>query len=94
MSQRTTGPASEPVRETVHEPRPAGPEPSAEQLAAVTMSEERFAPSTDGLQICFQTFGEALEVADAEMPPSFEWPDFKEGVSHFLEKRPPRFADI
>jgi enoyl-CoA hydratase/carnithine racemase len=43
---------------------------------------------------CFQTFGEALEVADAEMPPSFEWPDFKEGVSHFLEKRPPRFADI
>ena len=42
----------------------------------------------------FQTFGEALEVADAEMPPSFEWPDFKEGVSHFLEKRPPRFADI
>ena len=42
----------------------------------------------------FQTFGEALEVADAEMPPSFEWPDFKEGVSHFLEKRQPRFADI
>jgi enoyl-CoA hydratase/carnithine racemase len=42
----------------------------------------------------FQTFGEALEVADAEMPPSFKWPDFKEGVNHFLEKRPPRFADI
>jgi len=42
----------------------------------------------------FQTFGEALEVADAEMPPSFKWPDFKEGVSHFLEKRTPKFADI
>ncbi|HEY1708471.1 MAG TPA: enoyl-CoA hydratase [Rhizomicrobium sp.] len=42
----------------------------------------------------FQTFGEALEVADAEMPPSFKWPDFKEGVSHFLEKRSPNFADI
>jgi len=42
----------------------------------------------------FQSFGEALEIADAEMPPSFKWPDFKEGVNHFLEKRPPRFADI
>jgi enoyl-CoA hydratase/carnithine racemase len=42
----------------------------------------------------FQTFGEALEVADAEMPPSFQWPDFKEGVNHFLEKRAPKFADI
>ncbi len=42
----------------------------------------------------FQTFGEALETADAEMPPSFQWPDFKEGVSHFLEKRTPKFADI
>jgi enoyl-CoA hydratase/carnithine racemase len=42
----------------------------------------------------FQTFGEALEIADAEMPPSFKWPDFKEGVAHFLEKRAPKFADI
>jgi len=42
----------------------------------------------------FQDFGEALEVADAEMPPSFKWPDFKEGVDHFLEKRAPKFADI
>ena len=29
----------------------------------------------------FQDFGEALETADAEMPPSFKWPDFKEGVA-------------
>ena len=42
----------------------------------------------------FQNFGEALEVADAEMPPSFKWPDFKEGVAHFLEKRTPKFTDI
>ncbi|MBS0471585.1 MAG: enoyl-CoA hydratase [Proteobacteria bacterium] len=42
----------------------------------------------------FQDFGEALEVADAEMPPSFKWPDFKEGVDHFLQKRAPKFADI
>jgi len=43
---------------------------------------------------CFQDFGEALATADAEMGASFAWPDFKEGVSHFLEKRAPRFADI
>jgi enoyl-CoA hydratase/carnithine racemase len=42
----------------------------------------------------FQDFGEALVTADAEMPPSFKWPDFKEGVDHFLEKRSPKFADI
>ena len=42
----------------------------------------------------FQDFGEALAAADAEMPPSFQWPDFKEGVSHFLEKRAPKFVDI
>jgi enoyl-CoA hydratase/carnithine racemase len=42
----------------------------------------------------FQNFGEALVTADAEMPPSFKWPDFKEGVDHYLQKRPPKFADI
>jgi enoyl-CoA hydratase/carnithine racemase len=42
----------------------------------------------------FQDFGEALSAADAEMPPSFKWPDFKEGVDHFLQKRAPKFADI
>ena len=42
----------------------------------------------------FQDFGEALLAADAEMPPSFKWPDFKEGVDHFLQKRAPKFADI
>lgn len=42
----------------------------------------------------FQDFGEALSTADAEMPPSFKWPDFREGVDHFLQKRAPKFADI
>jgi enoyl-CoA hydratase/carnithine racemase len=39
----------------------------------------------------FQTLAEALDVADEEMRLSLESEDFKEGVAHFLEKRPPRF---
>jgi enoyl-CoA hydratase/carnithine racemase len=39
----------------------------------------------------FQDFGAALEVADSEMQKSFKSEDFREGVAHYLEKRPPRF---
>ncbi|HWD26095.1 MAG TPA: enoyl-CoA hydratase [Rhizomicrobium sp.] len=42
----------------------------------------------------FQDFTSSLAAADAEMAPSFQWPDFKEGVNHFLEKRAAKFADI
>jgi enoyl-CoA hydratase/carnithine racemase len=42
----------------------------------------------------FQDFNEALAVADTEMKTSLANPEFKEGVAHFLEKRPPKFADI
>ncbi|HEY1837066.1 MAG TPA: enoyl-CoA hydratase [Rhizomicrobium sp.] len=42
----------------------------------------------------FQDFNEALEVADGEMTKSLGHSEFKEGVAHFLEKRPPRFADL
>ncbi|HSM96671.1 MAG TPA: enoyl-CoA hydratase [Rhizomicrobium sp.] len=42
----------------------------------------------------FQDFNQALAVADAEMSTSLAHPEFKEGVAHFIEKRPPRFADI
>jgi enoyl-CoA hydratase/carnithine racemase len=40
----------------------------------------------------FQTLGEAVDAADADMPGSFLSEDFKEGVAHFLEKRPPAFT--
>jgi enoyl-CoA hydratase/carnithine racemase len=40
----------------------------------------------------FQPLGEAIESANADMPPSFQSEDFKEGVAHFVEKRPPRFT--
>ncbi|MBC9879851.1 enoyl-CoA hydratase [Bradyrhizobium sp. INPA01-394B] len=39
-----------------------------------------------------QSLGEAWDVADAEMKKSLQSEDFKEGVAHFLEKRPPAFT--
>jgi enoyl-CoA hydratase/carnithine racemase len=39
-----------------------------------------------------QPLGEAIEAANADMPPSFQSEDFKEGLAHFLEKRPPKFT--
>jgi enoyl-CoA hydratase/carnithine racemase len=40
----------------------------------------------------FQSLAEATAVAEEEMKRSFTAEDFKEGVAHFVEKRPPRFT--
>ena len=40
----------------------------------------------------FQSMAEAWDTADEEMMKSFESDDFKEGVAHFIEKRPPAFT--
>ncbi len=40
----------------------------------------------------FKTLGEAIDVADEEMMLSLRCDDFKEGVAHFVEKRPPQFT--
>ena len=40
----------------------------------------------------FQTLGEAVDSANEEMFQSFLCDDFREGVAHFLEKRPPAFT--
>ena len=40
----------------------------------------------------FQSLGQAIDAANADMPPSFRSEDFKEGVAHFVEKRAPKFT--
>lgn len=40
----------------------------------------------------FQDFNQALALADSEMHKSFACADFREGVAHFVEKRPAAFS--
>jgi enoyl-CoA hydratase/carnithine racemase len=40
----------------------------------------------------FQSLGDAIDSANADMPASFKSEDFKEGVAHFVEKRAARFT--
>jgi enoyl-CoA hydratase/carnithine racemase len=43
-------------------------------------------------EVPFQTLAEAVRVANREMAASLASEDFKEGVAHFIERRPPRFS--
>jgi len=40
----------------------------------------------------FQSLRDAIETGDLEMHKSFASDDFREGVDHFVQKRPPRFT--
>ena len=43
-------------------------------------------------QAQFQSLSEAIDQANQDMLESFSCNDFREGVAHFIEKRPPRFT--
>ena len=43
-------------------------------------------------QSLLQGLDEAVSIADNDMVDSFSSEDFKEGVSHFIEKRAPNFT--
>jgi len=43
-------------------------------------------------QAMFEPLGKAIETSEREMLESLGSEDFKEGVAHFLEKRPPQFT--
>jgi enoyl-CoA hydratase/carnithine racemase len=45
-------------------------------------------------QSMFQSYRESLAVSDHEVGLAFASPDFKEGISHFVEKRPANFPDL
>lgn len=43
-------------------------------------------------QALWQSPGEATDAAEIDMKASFQAEDFREGMAHFMEKRPPRFT--
>jgi enoyl-CoA hydratase/carnithine racemase len=64
----------------------------AEQLANTVSPRSMAVIKAQLYKALGQSFNEALAVGDEEMAKSFGSEDFKEGVAHFVEKRPPAFS--
>jgi enoyl-CoA hydratase/carnithine racemase len=64
----------------------------ARELAAMVSPRSLRVMKKQVYEALFQTLGEAIDVANAEMMKSFGSADFREGVAHFVEKRNPAFT--
>jgi enoyl-CoA hydratase/carnithine racemase len=64
----------------------------ARELAAMVSPRSLRVMKKQVYEALFQTLGEATDVANVEMMKSFGSADFREGVAHFLQKRPPAFT--
>ena len=64
----------------------------ARELAAMVSPRSLRVMKKQVYEALFQTLGEATDVANVEMMKSFGSADFREGVAHFVEKRPPAFT--
>ena len=63
----------------------------ARQLATTVSPRSMAVMKAQIWKALFQDLNDAVAVGDAEMQKSFATEDFKEGVAHFVEKRPARF---
>lgn len=70
----------------------AGVRAYARELATVVSPRSLRVMKKQVYEGLFQTLGEATDVANVEMMKSFGSADFREGVAHFMEKRPPAFT--
>jgi enoyl-CoA hydratase/carnithine racemase len=64
----------------------------ARELAATSSPRSMAVMKRQVYDDLFRNLADSWKAADEEMYASFESDDFKEGVAHYFEKRPPRFT--
>ena len=70
----------------------AGASAYAKELATMVSPRSLRVMKKQVYEALFQTLEEAIDVANVQMMKSFGSADFREGVAHFMEKRPPAFT--